>query len=752
MKPTDIIPAMQAPGGPGAPESWGPGRKQGFGTSATPQSRVWYTIARGVLSDVFHPAIDRPLLRELNFLAAAPGAPPVDVAAEAAHQVTWFEPGVPSFGVESIHDEFRLHADYVVDPDRDALLVSGTFAPELPDLSLYIHASLHVDPNFQPGNDAQVLDLDPPLLLARKGSHWVALLGPFAKASVGFLNASDTYVDLHDNEGDMLWMHDRALGGNVALGAKVGIRSGAFQLALGLGRSATEAEENARESRQKGFAQVREEFATQWRRRLDLPRILLQVAQDGGALARSSAAVLASLEDKQSPGAFVASPSAPWGETCHDGNHVYNLVWARDLFQIATGLLHGGDPEAPLRALKYLEGIQDESGGWPQNSTIDGTPHWNTPELDEVAYPVLLAWTLKQHHALDGHDPWPMVRRAAVHLLTHGPATPLDRWEDAGGMSPSTIAAAIAALLVAAEFAGVRGDADSVPHLEMVADYWRDGVRRWCVKGAEGWYARLDDTDDPGIEFTELVRRGVLRPDDEHVQASLRHADRALKVETPRGAAWRRYPTDQYGEGDDGAAWPVARSSGKGRGRPWPLLAGERAQVELQAGYKVAHVVKALEAFAGPELLLPEQVWDGDPVAAAGLEPGGPTNSARPLGWAHAEYLKLLSGIARAAPVDLVEPAARRYLESEPDPHSPVVWHEGHPFKTFPAGRRVVVQTNDPAILRWSADGWATTHEATTRPVGLGLHAAVLPTDIMRPGAVMDWEAGGRTYELTCTP
>src|SRR5690348_1503790 len=50
-----IIRRMQAPGGPGAPPAWGPGCKQGFGTAAGPESRVWYTIADGSLSDVFHP-------------------------------------------------------------------------------------------------------------------------------------------------------------------------------------------------------------------------------------------------------------------------------------------------------------------------------------------------------------------------------------------------------------------------------------------------------------------------------------------------------------------------------------------------------------------------------------------------------------------------------------------------------------------------------------------------------------------------
>ena len=52
---------------------------------------------------------------------------------------------------------------------------------------------------------------------------------------------------------------------------------------------------------------------------------------------------------------------------------------------------------------------------------------------------------------------WPMMRRAAEYLTNYGPATPEDRWEKDGGYSPFTMAAEIAALLVAADHAGQAG-------------------------------------------------------------------------------------------------------------------------------------------------------------------------------------------------------------------------------------------------------------------------------------------------------
>src|SRR5207249_3239598 len=85
-----------------------------------------------------------------------------------------------------------------------------------------------------------------------------------------------------------------------------------------------------------------------------------------------------------------ASPSAPWGETNHDGNHVYHMIWPRDLCRVATALLDAGDPAAALRAFRHLQSRQRPDGAWFQNWNVDGSPHWTSTELDQVALPILL--------------------------------------------------------------------------------------------------------------------------------------------------------------------------------------------------------------------------------------------------------------------------------------------------------------------------------------------------------------------------
>jgi len=747
---------MLAPGGPGSPPSWGPGRKDGFGTAAGITSKVWFTLARGSLSEVFYPAIDSPALHDLRFFVAAPGVPPVDDAAEATHTITWLRPGVPALTVDSRHEEYHLVKEFLCDPDRNSVLVAGSFNPELPDLRLYLQAGAHLAPGAA-GNDASVSDQKPPVLHLAQGKVHIAICGPFSRATAGYREVSDLHVELHDNEGELVSTYTEATDGNVTVGAELGIHAGPFQVAIGFGLSRPDAEEAARETLRSGAARVREALAESWRLLPDLPPQFAQVSGDGGVLAARSMAVLRSLEDKDARGAFVAAPCAPWGESNHDGNLIYHLVWSRDLYQITTALLEAGDIQPALRGLRHLAGVQRPDGCWAQNWAPGGRPHWTGLELDQAAYPVLLAWRLRQAQALDWDAYSGLVRRAAAFILRSGPGTPLDRWEDAGGLSPSTLAAAIAALVCAGEMAHAAGQHVAAAHLRAVADYWADRVEAWCFWPLAQSYARLgqDPQNGPGpgsllsADFLELVRLGIRRPNHPTVLQSLDRIDDALRVMTPAGPAWRRYVNDAYGEHDDGSPF-----DGSGFGRAWPLLLGERAHHQYALTGNATDLARVYESFAGPGGMLPEQVWYGEPIPSYDLVPGRATGSAAPLGWAHAEYLKLLATIATGRVVDLLEPVYRRYVESTP--HEPAfVWSRVHQITNFVAGRRVRIQLDEAAVIRWSADDWASWKESRTVDTTLGVHVAELPTQIMRPGATMSWTPHytdrweGRNYSLT---
>ncbi len=191
------------------------------------------------------------------------------------------------------------------------------------------------------------------------------------------------------------------------------------------------------------FEQHRDRFIEQWHRVAN-PEWLAAKSCDGGKLMRASHNVLLAHEDKTFSGAFVASASIPWGQANGDDDlGGYHLVWTRDMVQTATALLACGRAETARRALVYLACTQEPDGGFAQNFWVDGRPYWSGVQLDEVAFPIILAWRLWKADALGDMDIFPFVERAAGFLVQHAPITHQERWEENAGYSPSTLAAVI---------------------------------------------------------------------------------------------------------------------------------------------------------------------------------------------------------------------------------------------------------------------------------------------------------------------
>ncbi len=742
--------AQRAPGGPGVAPGPGPGRKQAFGAAPGAQSHIWFTIAGGNLSEVFYPSLDRPFLHSLRFIAAADMTPPFD-SADATHRVRWLEPGIPCFTVETAHPEYTLTAEYIVDPEGEALIIAGTFRPELPDVRLH----LQVSP--QDLGDGHVIDRERPTLAARQGRAWMVLTGPLGRCSAGYLGTSDLVADLNDGEGRMSAEYSIATRGYVALGAELALAGGPFQLVAGFGSSLAAAEDAALSAVSRGTAAVRDSLVRAWRTESGPAPNFLKVSGDGGALALSSMAVLRCLEDKRRPGAFVSAPAAP----STDPTRRANVVCNRDLFHVTSALLDAGDSEPALRALAFLEATQREDGSWPLRYSVVGTTEENGYDLGQIALPVLLAWRLGVAGALT-YDPYPgLVRRAVTSLLKLGPATGTDRWLDCGpGASPSSLAAAIAALLAAAEFAEDAHEPVAAEHMTVVADYWQDSLERWTFLESEQRYVRLaadlevgaQPGDAVGMEALELVRRGIRQPNDDRIRSTLARADRELRVTLPGTRVWRRFSGDAYGEAVAGSSAGMAQP---GQGRPWPLLTGERGHFALAAREHVGDYIRGLEACAGGELLLPEQLWEGSDLRRRGLAAGRQTGGAAPFGWAHAEYLRLVSAFARSSLPDRIEPVMRRYADGRPEGPA-FVWHHSHRFKRFPRGRSLRIQLIRSGAVVWTADGWATSRVVQTRDTGLGLWVADLETQDVSAGSAVEWTVNyadgrweGGSYKLT---
>jgi glucoamylase len=250
---------------------------------------------------------------------------------------------------------------------------------------------------------------------------------------------------------------------------------------------------------------------------------LEKVSTDKGNLYHSSLSLLRAHEDKSYPGAFIASLSIPWGEAKGDSDHGgYHLVWTRDMVNSASAMLAAGDSVTPLRALIYLAVAQLEDGGFPQNFWLDGGAYWRGIQLDEVAFPILLAWQLKRQNALQDFDLYPMIAHAAAYLVRHGPVTQQERWEEASGYSPSTLASNIAALISAAGLFRERRDEATATFLEEYADFLNSHVESWTVTtqgslvpGISRHYIRVlpesvdnpQPQEDPNSGFLNIANR-----------------------------------------------------------------------------------------------------------------------------------------------------------------------------------------------------------------------------------------------------
>ncbi|MBV8496757.1 MAG: glycosyl hydrolase, partial [Gammaproteobacteria bacterium] len=453
-------------------------------------------------------------------------------------------------------------------------------------------------------------------------------------------------------------------------------------------------------------------------------------------------------QDKTYPGALVASLSVPWGNT-REERAGYHLVWPRDLVESAGALLAVGAANEARDTLRYLLATQHADGHWHQNQWLGGTGYWQGLQLDETAFPVLLAAALDERGALAGTEVAAMVRRALAFLVRQGPSSDQDRWEENAGLNTFTLAVCISALVAGARYLPEDGRALALAF----ADYWNAQLERWTTVcdtplarqyGVRGYYVRVTPSQvlsdhrcapegaapaspcgaQVGVDFLQLVRFGLRRADDPLIRATLKVADALLKVDTPSGPSWHRYNGDLYGEHDDGSAY-----DGGGRGRAWPLLTGERGHYELAAGGDPLPYLSAMTRMASAGGMLPEQVWDAAPLAQRGLAPGRPTGAAMPLVWAHAEYLKLAASRALGRPFDRPESVWQRYRGERP-PLKRVIWCEQAPAPEVPEGAHLTIALKQPGTVRWGIDGWQGVREQRTSPNSLGLE--VLDIDIAR--------------------
>jgi len=599
----------------------GEARKQDIGAAAGETSRVWFTLARGRLDDVFYPRPDTACVRALRLF--------VDGAPDDEHEHACARPHerVPLLEIETRGAAYAMTKETIADPRSNAVLQRVRWRAPVGRLRVLLEPELAVV-------EAGPLDHHGHLVIA-------ADLGRFAVAVAA----------------SAPWASCEGLAGELAVGD--------VTLAMGFGSDRHVAAHVARSALVRGFDAIRELYIAEWHAWHDQLRY-----PPAGPLWVRSVCVLKTLEARD--GGRVAALAKPWGPS-RPGRAwgSYHLVWTRDLVESMGAMIAAGAHDEARQALTYLGVTQRPDGHWPQNMKLDGRRVWKGNELDETALPILLVDLLRRERLLDDRaleQAWPMVARAAARLAAAGPSTQLDRWEDAHGVTPFTLASEIAALRVASTLA----DRDATAHrFAARADEWDASIESLLYRrggpladrlGIAGYYVRARVPGEPlpaatlspnelSPDALALARFGVRAADDPRLADTVRAIDAVLRTEV----GWRRYPGDTYGEHADGSPWDR-----DGIGRSWPLLVGERAHFELARGnLDEAYALRGhLERLASATGMLPEQTWDAPDIRDRGLVFGSATHSAAPLGWAHAEYVKLCRSLADGRVFDLPTPYA----------------------------------------------------------------------------------------------
>ncbi len=740
-----------APPAASAHPTWASARKDMVGASLG-TSRLWFTVAEGIVTEVYYPRIDIPQIKDMGFIIADDRGFWVELRRDTPYVATLAGPGVPAVKIVHTHPRFTFTQWVCPSERRDVLLVRYQLEGD-PTLLPYVLLAARLGGDAANNVGGVSRHNGRVVLGAEQGPFGLALMAAdpigsdaWQRASAGCEEASDGWQDFNRN-GRMTWTYDSAGPGAVALTGELPAKG---VLALGLAESTQAAATLAFSALMGDFDEAWGEQLSRWTNWLTIsPRP--SISPDIDRALTVSAVVLKVHQDRTYRGATVASLSVPWGATSHSRGG-YHLVWPRDLVETAGALVALGAYDDAREILRYLIATQQSDGHWFQNQWLGGTAFWPGVQLDEAGFPILLVAALAERNELGGIPFADSVKRAAGFIAREGPATLQDRWEEDAGVNLFTLAVAIAALVEAS----VHLDGIARDFALKLADYWNARIEDWTFvtdtaltrgNDVKGYYIRTLPLDglthrqelaeaveiknlaaDPGLaaeaqvatDFLQLVRFGLRRADDPCIVDTLKVVDAMLKIDTPSGPVWRRYNDDGYGEHDDGSGF-----DGAGRGRGWPLLSGERGHYALSAGQDVLPYLESILAMSGPLDMIPEQVWDCAAIPEHGLSPGRPSGSAMPLVWAHGEFVKLCYSKVLGRPVDRPAATWARYNGVRPTVDYEI-WGPNMRPPCARAGKTLIIALTAPAQVRCGVNGWSDIRDIETTDTGLGVYTADL--------------------------
>ena len=203
-----------APGSPGHDAQWTNAGKDGVGTSNTVESKVWFTLRDGALTEVYYPTVDVANTRTLEFVVAGCGDPSLE-STGANHRVEVVDPQSLTFRQINTAKSgaYTITKTYTTDPERPVVLI---------DVELHgpCHAPqkfyVYYDPSLNNSGMHDSAWTEDGALLASDADKASALVssGGFVTTTNGYFETSDGLTQLR-SRGELETRYARATDGNV---------------------------------------------------------------------------------------------------------------------------------------------------------------------------------------------------------------------------------------------------------------------------------------------------------------------------------------------------------------------------------------------------------------------------------------------------------------------------------------------------------------------------------------------------------
>ena len=249
---------MKAPQAVTSHPTWAHAGKDMVGTSLG-SSRLWFTVAEGIVTEVFYPRIDIPQIKDLGFIIADDLGFWVELRQLRDYEVSQPNPGVPAVTIVHRHPRFTFTLQICPSQCRDVLLLRCKLEGDN-GLKPYALLASRLGGDAE-NNQASVGNYNGRRVLwAEQGPFGLALAAiaedgsdAWQRCSVGCLEASDGWQDFSQN-GRMTWEYENAGPGAVSL---MGELPNQCTLSLGLGTSQGAAATIA-------VSSLMEDFSTVW--------------------------------------------------------------------------------------------------------------------------------------------------------------------------------------------------------------------------------------------------------------------------------------------------------------------------------------------------------------------------------------------------------------------------------------------------------------------------------------------------------